>query len=131
MRFMMMVKADKDYEAGLPPDPKLIEAVGKLAEDMKNKGVMIETGGLLPSSMGARIRAAAGKLSITDGPFAEVKELIGGYAVVEAKSKQEAVELAKNFMQVHVGILGASYEGECEIRQMFGPGASCGEPAGS
>jgi hypothetical protein len=119
MRFMVMVKADKDYEAGLPPKPELLAAIGKLSQDMVKAGVLLETGGLLPSSRGARVRASGGKLSVTDGPFAETKELVGGYAILQAKSRDEAVELGKQFMEVHVTVLGSSYDGECEIRQLF------------
>ena len=125
MRFMVMVKADKDYEAGLPPKPELLAAIGKLSHDMVEAGVLLETGGLLPSSRGARVRASGGKLSVTDGPFTETKELVGGYAIVQAQSRDEAVELGKQFMEVHVTVLGSSYDGECEIRQLF-DGADCG-----
>jgi hypothetical protein len=118
---MTLVKADKDYEAGVPPSDELAAAIGKLAEEMARAGVMLEMGGLLPSSKGARVRVAGGNLTVTDGPFAEAKELVGGYAIVQAKSKEEAIELAKRFMRVHVEVLGSSYEGECEIRQLFDP----------
>jgi hypothetical protein len=131
MRFMVMVKADKDYEAGLPPKPELLAAIGKLSHDMVEAGVLLESGGLLPSSRGARVRASGGKLSVTDGPFAETKELVGGYAILQAKSRDEAVELGKPFMEVHVTGLGSSYDGECEIRQLFDAGdcASRSAPA--
>ncbi|HEY5812695.1 MAG TPA: YciI family protein [Terrimicrobiaceae bacterium] len=119
MKYMMMVKADKDYETGAPPNPKLMAAIGKLSEEMTKAGVLLETGGLLPSSMGARVQVARGKLTVTDGPFSESKELIGGYAILEAGSKEEAVELGKTFMKAHADVLGSSYEGELEIRQMF------------
>lgn len=121
MRFMMMIKADKDYEAGIPPSKELMAAIGKLTEEMMRAGVVVETGGLLPSSMGARIQIARGKLTVTDGPFGETKELIGGYAILQAGSKEEAIELGKRFMKVHSDILGLSYEGELEIRQLFDP----------
>jgi hypothetical protein len=121
MRFMVMVKADKNYEAGMPPDPKLMAVIGKHAEEEMKAGVLVSNGGLLPSSMGARVHAAGGKLTVIDGPFAEAKELIGGYAIIEAKSKAEAIEMAKSFMKIHVDVLGNSYEGECEVRQMFDP----------
>lgn len=124
MRFMMMVKGDNDYEAGLPPKPELIAAIGKLSEDMVKAGVLLETGGLLPSSRGARVRASGGKVFVTDGPFAETKELVGGYAIVQAKSREEAVELGKQFMEVHTRVLGSSYDGECEVRQLL-DGADC------
>ncbi|HEV8256032.1 MAG TPA: YciI family protein [Casimicrobiaceae bacterium] len=122
MRFMVMVKAGKDYEAGLPPKPELLAAMGKLSHEMMEAGVLLETGGLLPSSRGARVRASGGKLSVTDGPFTETKELIGGYAIVQAQSRDEAVELGKQFMELHVTVLGSSYDGECEIRQLFDAG---------
>jgi hypothetical protein len=121
MRFMTLVKADENYEAGVPPSEELIAAIGKLGEEMTKAGVMLESGGPLPSSQGARVRAAGGKLSVTDGPFAEAKELVGGFAILQAKSKAEAIALAKRFMQVHVDVLGPSYEGECEVRQLFDP----------
>ena len=124
MRFMIMVKADHDYEAGFPPKPALLGAIGKLSEDMVKAGVLLQSGGLLPSSRGARVRASGGRLSVTDGPFAETKELVGGYAIVEAKSRDEAVELGKQFMEAHVTVLGSSYDGECEIRQLF-DGSDC------
>jgi len=125
MQFMMMVKADKDYEAGVPPNPQLLAAIGKLTDDMVKAGVLVNTGGLLPSSNGARVRVSRGKLSVTDGPFAETKELIGGYAIVKAASREEAIQLGRRFMELHAAILGPSYDGECEIRQLFdGPGCT-------
>ena len=129
MRFMTMVKADKNYEAGLPPSPELMAAIGKLTEESIKAGVVLDTGGLMPSSRGARVRASGGKLTVTDGPFAETRELIGGYAIISANSKEEAVEMARRFMQVHVDVLGPSYEGECEIRQMFEAGECAGSAA--
>lgn len=125
MRFMMMVKADKGYEAGIPPKPELLAAMGRLTADMANAGVLIQTGGLLPSSSGVRIHVSRGRLGVTDGPFAETKELIGGYAIVEAASRDEAIQIGRRFMELHASVLGPSYEGECEVRQMFdGPGCS-------
>jgi hypothetical protein len=123
---MMLVKADKNYEAGLPPNPELMAAVGKLAEESAKSGTLLEIGGLLPSSTGARVKVGKGKLTVTDGPFAETKELVGGYAIFQLASKKEAIELGKGFMKVHADILGPSYEGELEIRQL----ADCG-PEGS
>jgi ketosteroid isomerase-like protein len=119
MRFMMMVTGGKDYEAGLPPKPELIAAIGKLSQDMAQAGVLLETGGLLPTSRGARVRVAGGRVFVTDGPFTETKEHIGGYAIVQTKSREEAVELGKEFMELHARVLGSSYDGECEVRQMF------------
>lgn len=125
MKYLMMVKLDphtdagQRFEKGAPPDPKLMEAIGKHAEAMARAGILLGTGGLLPSSKGARVRAAEGRLSVTDGPFAESKELIGGYAILKAGSKEEAIDLGRQFMQVHVDVLGPSYKGELEIRQLY------------
>lgn len=121
MRFMMLVKADKDYEAGRPPSPELIDAIGRLSAEMARSGRLVDQGGLLPSSQGAKVRISGGKLKVLDGPFSEAKELIGGYAVFELQSREEAIELAKQFMKVHSDVLGASYDGEVEVRPMFGP----------
>jgi hypothetical protein len=118
MRFMMMVKADDNYEAGRPPDPKLMEAIGQHTEEMVKKGIVLETGGLLPSAKGARIRAAGGKLTVIDGPFAEAKELIGGYAILKASSKDEAIRLGSDFMKLHQQVLGPAWQGELEVRQL-------------
>jgi hypothetical protein len=119
MRFMMLVKANKDYEAGAPPNPELMQAVAKLAHEATVSGVMVAAGGLSPSSQGVRIRVEGGKTSVIDGPFAETKELVGGYAIFELKSKEEAIKSGKRFMQMHADILGTSYEGELEIRPIF------------
>jgi hypothetical protein len=93
-------------------------AIGKLTEEMTRAGVILETGGLLPSSKGARVRLAGGKLTVTDGPFSEAKELIGGYAIARLNSKEEAVQMGRDFLKLHGDVLGPSYQGECEIRQM-------------
>lgn len=118
MRFMTMIKANETNGAAAPPSPQLMEAIGKLTEEMMKAGVVLEVGGLLPSAMGARIRLAGGKLTVIDGPFVEAKELIGGYAILQAKSKEEAIEHGKRFMSIHHDALGPSYEGEMEIRQL-------------
>jgi hypothetical protein len=109
MRFMMLYKPGKESNA--PPTQQEIAAMGQLIEDMAKAGVLIATDGLQPSSQGARVRISGGRFTVTDGPFTETKELIAGYAIVQAKSKQEAIELAKRFLTV-VG------EGESEIRLM-------------
>lgn len=121
MRFMMMIKATASSEAGQPPDPKLMEAVGKYTEEMIRAGVVLATGGLAPSFAGTRINLSGGKLAIIDGPFSETKELIGGYAIIQATSKEEAVEFGARFMKLHLEAMGPSYEGSCEVRQVFGP----------
>jgi hypothetical protein len=106
---MVLYKPGKETDA--PPSPQERAAVGQLIEEMAKAGVLIATDGLQPSSKGARVRIDGGKFTVTDGPFAETKELIGGFAIVNAKSKAEAIELAKRFLSV----MG---EGESEIRLM-------------
>ena len=129
MRFMMIVKADPTYEAGTPPDPALIAAIGALSEKMTKAGVLLQSGGLQPSSNGARVGVSKGKMSVVDGPFVETKELIGGFAILEAASREEAIRLGKEFMQVHIDVLGESYEGTLEVRAMFDPASGqCGSP---
>jgi hypothetical protein len=115
---MMLVKGNKNYEAGIPSDPALRAAVGQHAQEMIKRGKLLESGGLLPSSAGARVRVAGGRVTVVDGPFTEAKELIGGYAIMQAESRAEAVEMGKQFMKLHVDVLGTSYEGELEIRQL-------------
>jgi hypothetical protein len=127
MKYLAMVimdrnsEAAKNYEGGMPPDPKLEAAMGRHIEEMMKRGILLETAGLLPLGAGARVRAAGGKLAVTDGPFIEAKEVIGGYAILRAKSKEEAIELGKDFMKLHIEALGPSYEGTVEVRQMFDP----------
>jgi hypothetical protein len=119
MRFMMIVKATQDSEAGLPPNPELMAAIAKLGEEATKRGTMVSAGGLLPSSNGTRISVSGGKTSVVDGPFTETKELVGGYAIFDLASKEEAVRMGKEFMQLHVEVLGSSFEGQLEIRPLF------------
>jgi hypothetical protein len=97
-----------------------MDAMGKLAEDATKAGVLVETGGLLQSAAGARVRVSGGKITVTDGPFAEAKELVGGYAILEVKSKAQAIEETRRFMELHRQHW-PGWEGEAEIRQIFGP----------
>jgi hypothetical protein len=123
MRFMMMIKSDGCSEAGVPPSPELMAAMDRLTEEAVRAGVVLEVGGLLPSAMGSRIHVSGGRISVTDGPFAEAKELVGGFAIIRASSKQEAIEHGRRVMELHVEILGPAYEGQMEVRPMadFGP----------
>ena len=116
---MMLVKANSAYEAGQPPPPALMEAIAKMGASQQAKGILLQSGGLAPSSRGARVVVTKGKVSVKDGPFAEVKELIGGFAIMRAGSLEEAKELGRAFMQVHVDVMGPSFDGELEIRQLF------------
>ena len=115
MRFMMLVKST---ERSGPPPKELMDAIAKLSEEASKDGSMIESGGLAPSAMSTRVRLSGGKITALDGPFAETKELVGGYAVFEFKSKQEAIESALHFMELHKKYW-PSWEGETEIRQIF------------
>jgi hypothetical protein len=123
MRFMNMVKSAENSPLG-PPPQALMEAIAKLGEEAAKAGVFVEMGGLLPTAMGARLRLSGGKLTVTDGPFSEAKEVIGGYAVYSVKTKQEAIEWATRFMNLHKQHW-PGWEGETELRQImeFGPPA--------
>jgi hypothetical protein len=114
MRFMVMVRATKDSEAGMLPDEKLIADMGKFNEEMVNAGVMLAGEGLQPSSKGARIRFSGTKRTVIDGPFAETKELIAGFWMIQVKSKQEAINWMKRCPEPFPGI-----ESEIEIRQVY------------
>ncbi len=115
MRFMMLVKASKHSEAGAMPDDRLIAAMTKYNEEMAKAGILLDLAGLQPSSKGARIKFSGGKSTVVDGPFAETKELIAGYWLIQVKSKQEAIDWAKRCPSPH----GEAAEGEIELRQLF------------
>src|SRR6202051_1946257 len=100
MRFMMIVKT---AEKSGPPPKEMMEAMDKLAEESTKAGEMIESGGLGPSAAGSRVRLAGGKITVTDGPFTEAKEVFGGYAIFELKSKEEAIERIVQFMELQHG----------------------------
>ena len=109
MRFLSIYKT---VERNTPPTVEHVTKMGQLIEESMKAGVLLATEGCLPSALGARVRLSQGKISVTDGPFIESKELIGGFAVLQADSKAEAIELAKKFLDV-------AGDGECEIRQIF------------
>jgi hypothetical protein len=114
MRFMILVKADKNSEAGVLPDEKLLAEMGKFNEELVKAGVMLAGEGLQPSSKGARVKFSGSKRTVLDGPFAETKELIAGYWLWQVKSKEEAVEWVKRCPNPFPGT-----ESEIEIRQLF------------
>jgi hypothetical protein len=118
VRFMMIVKHSE--KQGPPPKP-LMDAIAKLAAEDSKNGKMLGSGGLLPTAMGANVRLSGGKLHVIDGPFTEAKEVVGGYAQFELKSKEEAVAMAVAFMELHKQHW-PGWEGETEVRQMFAPG---------
>jgi hypothetical protein len=115
MRYMMIVK-HKEAQ-GMPPR-ELMDAIGKLSEEAINNGTLLGNGGLLPTSAGASVRLSGGRVTVTDGPFTEAKEIIGGYALFELKSKEEAVEAARYFMELHKKHW-PEWEGETEVREMM------------
>jgi hypothetical protein len=117
MKFMMIIKANKDSEAGVMPSEKLLLAMGKYNEQLVKSGVLLAADGLQASSKGARINFANGKSTVVDGPFAESKELIAGYWIIQVKSKAEAVEWAR---RVPFDVDGPSGSGgQIEVRQLF------------
>ncbi|MQA84549.1 MAG: transcriptional regulator [Streptosporangiales bacterium] len=117
MRFMMMVKIDENAGPAGGPSEELMEEMGKLIDEMTKAGVLLDTAGLRPTAEGTRVHWSHGKMSVTDGPFTEAKEVIGGYAIVQAKSKDEALEWAKRFVRIH----GEDWEITSEIRQIEEP----------
>ena len=112
MRFMGMLRADQDTEAGALPSPDLMQRMGAFMEEVTRAGVLVATDGLQPSSKGARVRLQDGKVSVTDGPFTESKELIASYAIFDVPTIQEAIDWTTRFLEV----LG---QGECEIRPIW------------
>ncbi len=110
MRFMLAVKATEDFEAGVWPDEKMLSEMAKWTEELVKAGALLACQRLQPSSQGARVRYAKGKITVTDGPFAETKELIAGFCLIEAKSRDEAIAWAKRI---------PFQEGEVEVRPLF------------
>lgn len=113
MRFMVIVKATKDSEAGIMPSEELLDAMGKYNEELVKAGIMLDGAGLQPSSKGARVRFSGDKRTVIDGPFTETKELIAGYWIWQVKSREEAIEWVKRCPNPHNG------ESEIEIRQFY------------
>jgi len=112
MKFLSIYKT---IERGVPPSQEEMSKMGKLVEEGMKSGFLLAVEGCLPSAFGARVRLSNGSLSVTDGPFSESKEVIGGFAIIQADSKQEAVEHVKHFIQI-------AGDGECELRQVFEAG---------
>ena len=118
MRFMYIVTSPKPATG---PTPALMEAMQRISEREIKAGRMLDNGGLMPLATGARVHVADGKLSVTDGPFVEAKEVIGGYAIFELRDKDEALAMAKEFMQLHLDHM-PGWEGTCELRAFATPG---------
>lgn len=112
MRFLSIVRVSEN--TGLQPSEQLMKDMGRLMDEMTKAGVLLDTAGLKPTAEGVRVRLAHGKLKVTDGPFTEAKEVIGGYAMLRADSMEQAVEYTKRFLKVH----GDEWDVECEVRQV-------------
>ena len=120
MRFLSIYKT---VERGVPPSQAEMSQMGKLIEEGMKAGWLLATEGCLPSALGARVRLSAGNLTVTDGPFTEAKEVVGGFAILQTNSREQAIELAKQFLPV-------AGDGECELRQLFEAGQeTCVEKA--
>jgi hypothetical protein len=115
MQFLSLIRTT---ETGQKPSERLMNEMGKLLDEMTRTGVLIRTAGLRPSAEGARVRLRGGKLSTVDGPFMETKEVIGGFAMLEAPSMKDALELTRRFLAIH----GDEWDVECEVRPLDGPG---------
>jgi hypothetical protein len=120
MQYLMLIKIanDHDYEAGKPPPPELESAMGELMGEWSKAGTMVSAAGLRPTSQGARVRSSGGKVNVIDGPFAESKEVIGGFFILEVKDKAAALIMTRRFVEVHQRVLGNDFLLECELRQL-------------
>ena len=120
MKFLTFIRHPESQRQS-PPPAALMEAMGRFVERSLKDGTLVDTGGLLPSKDGARVRLANGKITVTDGPFSEAKEVIGGWAILNASSKADAIRMATEFMELHRKHW-PGFEGESEVRPMFDPG---------
>ena len=120
MKYLTFIRHSESYRQS-PPPAALMEAMGKFVEKSLKDGTLVDTGGLMPSKDGVRVRLANGKISVTDGPFSESKEVIGGWAIIKADSKEQAIRIAREFMELHHEHW-PEFEGESELRPMFDPG---------
>ena len=120
MKYLSFIRHSESYREAAPP-PALMDAMGKFIERSLKDGTLVETGGLLPSKEGSRVRLTGGKITVTDGPFSESKDVIGGWAILKADTKAEAIRIATEFMDLHRKHW-PGFEGESEVRPMFDPG---------
>lgn len=120
MKYMTFVRHPESYRDSSPPKA-LMEAMGKFVERLAREGKFVDGGGLRPSRDGVRMRIAKGKLTVIDGPFTETKEVVGGYAILETASREEALQIQTEFMELHRKYW-PEFEGESELRPMFAPG---------
>ncbi len=120
MKYLSFIRSSESYRE-TPPPPALMEAMGRFVERSLKDGTLVDTGGLLPSKEGVRVRLAQGRISVTDGPFSESKEVIGGWAILETATREQAIRIATEFMELHRQHW-PGFEGESEVRPMFDPG---------
>jgi hypothetical protein len=122
MQFLMLIRIanDNDYESGKTLPPELDAAMGELIADWSKTGAFVSAAGLKPTSQASRVRLGGGKVMLTDGPFAEAKEVIGGFFILEAPDRAAAVEMTRRFVELHERILGRDFLLECEVRQIDG-----------
>ena len=120
MKYLTFIRHAESYRESGPPKA-LMEAMGGFVQQSLKDGTLVDTGGLLPSKDGARVRLAKGKISVIDGPFTETKEVIGGWAILKVDSRAEALRIATEFMELHRKYW-PEFEGESELRPMFDPG---------
>lgn len=114
MKYLTFIRSAESYRKSMPP-PALMEAMGKFIEKCSKEGTLVDTGGLSPSKDGFRVRLANGKLTVTDGPFSESKEIIGGWAILKADTKDEVIRISTEFMELHRKYW-PEFEGESEVR---------------
>lgn len=122
MQFLMLIKIanNADYEAGKPVPAELETAMGELMGEWTKAGAFVSAAGLKPTSQGARVRLSSGNVKVSDGPFTEAKEVIGGFFILEAQNKAAAVEMTRRFAELHQRVLGKDFQLECEVRQLDG-----------
>jgi hypothetical protein len=116
MRFLSLIRVQEN--TGKQPSERMMSEMGKLMTEMKSAGKLLDTAGLAPTANGKRVRLRGGKISVVDGPFAETKEVIGGYAMLDAQSLEEAIALTRRFVELHIA---DGWELECEVRQVYEP----------
>jgi hypothetical protein len=120
MKFLTFIRHSESHRES-PPPAALMEAMGTFVQKSLKEGTLVDTGGLLPSKEGARVRLDNGKITVTDGPFSESKEIIGGWAILNTETKAEAIRIAIEFMELHRKYW-PGFDGESEVRPMFDPG---------
>ena len=116
MRFLSLVRVEEN--TGKQPSERLMTEMGKLMTEMTEAGKLLDTAGLAPTAASKRVRLRAGRISVVDGPFTETKEVVGGYAMLDAQSMEEAIALTERFVELHIA---DGWEIDCEVRQVFGP----------